>query len=217
MRRRRACRCCRRRGRGGKERRKRRWSLCCRREQVVGDVVIGQWGGARGRGCSLLGGEQNVACILSDISKFYGLGGREGPCRLVCGSLARMLGFPCAVAVPCVFGSVGNKHPGLSVLPPARLAGKGECFSRPHVDGSCVGFVWCDLFLQIDPSEASTLFDGECVCAPPLVVCPSQQETIVHRAILPYERNGPDTSWMRVPVLLLGLLVVAITQGRRQV
>eukprot|EP00903_Cladosiphon_okamuranus_P008847 g8471.t1 len=37
-------------------------------------------------------------------------------------------------------------------------------------------------------------------------------ETIVHRAILTYERSGADISWMRVPVLLLGLLVVAITQ-----
>lgn len=36
---------------------------------------------------------------------------------------------------------------------------------------------------------------------------------IVHRVVLPYERHGPDISWMRVPVLLLGLLVVAITQG----
>ncbi|CAN0120288.1 unnamed protein product, partial [Ectocarpus fasciculatus] len=37
-------------------------------------------------------------------------------------------------------------------------------------------------------------------------------EVVVHRAVLPYERNGPDMSWVRFPVLLLGLLVVAITQ-----
>ncbi|CAM9517742.1 unnamed protein product [Ectocarpus sp. 4 AP-2014] len=37
-------------------------------------------------------------------------------------------------------------------------------------------------------------------------------EVVVHRAILPYERNGPDMSWVRFPVLLLGLFVVAITQ-----
>lgn len=63
-------------------------------------------------------------------------------------------------------------------------------------------------------SEAST-FLNEVVCflcAVP-IVRPFEQEMIVHRAVLPYERNGPDISWMRVPVLLLGLLVVAITQG----
>ncbi|CAB1121109.1 unnamed protein product [Ectocarpus sp. CCAP 1310/34] len=37
-------------------------------------------------------------------------------------------------------------------------------------------------------------------------------EVVVHKAVLPYERNGPDMSWVRFPVLLLGLLVVAITQ-----
>eukprot|EP00752_Nemacystus_decipiens_P016235 g14515.t2 len=37
-------------------------------------------------------------------------------------------------------------------------------------------------------------------------------EMVVYRAALPYERHGPDISWMRAPVLLLGLLVVAITQ-----
>ncbi|CBJ26081.1 expressed unknown protein [Ectocarpus siliculosus] len=37
-------------------------------------------------------------------------------------------------------------------------------------------------------------------------------EVVVHRAVLPYERNGPDMSWVRFPVLLLGLFVVAITQ-----
>lgn len=43
--------------------------------------------------------------------------------------------------------------------------------------------------------------------------CHKYQETVVHRAVLPYERNGPDISWMRVPIVLLGLLVVAVTQG----
>ncbi|CAM9990150.1 unnamed protein product [Scytosiphon promiscuus] len=37
-------------------------------------------------------------------------------------------------------------------------------------------------------------------------------ETVVHKAVLPYDRIGPDISWMRVPIVLLGLLVVAITQ-----
>lgn len=35
----------------------------------------------------------------------------------------------------------------------------------------------------------------------------------VYKAALPYDRRGPDMSWMRVPILLLGLFVVAITQG----
>lgn len=39
------------------------------------------------------------------------------------------------------------------------------------------------------------------------------QEVTVYKATLPYNRHVPDMAWMRVPILLLGLAVVAITQG----
>lgn len=35
----------------------------------------------------------------------------------------------------------------------------------------------------------------------------------MYKVLLPYERYGPDMSWVRVPILILGLFVVAITQG----
>lgn len=39
------------------------------------------------------------------------------------------------------------------------------------------------------------------------------QDVLVYKAILPFQRKGHDMIWMRLPVILLGLLVVAITQG----
>lgn len=42
------------------------------------------------------------------------------------------------------------------------------------------------------------------------------QEMSIYRGTLPHERNVPDMGWMRVPVIILGLFVVAITQGLRQ-
>lgn len=41
------------------------------------------------------------------------------------------------------------------------------------------------------------------------------QDVVVYKAILPFERKRQDMIWMRLPVILLGLLVVAVTQGTR--
>lgn len=42
------------------------------------------------------------------------------------------------------------------------------------------------------------------------------KEMSVYKGALPHERNGPDMGWMRAPVIILGLFIVAITQGVRQ-
>lgn len=49
-------------------------------------------------------------------------------------------------------------------------------------------------------------------CRVPLFPC-ALKKMSVYKGALPHERNGPDMGWMRVPVIILGLFVVAITQG----
>lgn len=41
-----------------------------------------------------------------------------------------------------------------------------------------------------------------------------QQGLTVHKAHLPYDRQKTDLSWLRVPILIFGLVIVAVTQGK---